>query len=539
MDFKSIIQHIVSKIGGNIKDKEAIDTSINGFNSSFDPIPLEYFDNPSNQGLDQLFSAVVDKSRIDFLEKYAIIEKDEAIALEKKINSLDREKDQMTFMGLINKLSRTSERLLKIHNLLVGQLSNVVFESITMQKEAKDHIQKIINISREGAITPLNNIIRQEDKVIQELPEKPESQERLDLHRDMLDMIGLLNKQLAGSIEKKERSIPVDKNLTIKRKKRIIARLIRSINISQLPALANRKIQVPGDYFKLFKALERKNEPWMDLALQKYVFGTSRPKYDEFNRVARQSESPEEEDQLVYLNASRSWILSYTKSIKDGELDVRSEQNYVTRLEEVVSEKNKEIKNYYLSRDFNLGNFGGISLTPEIKLPLYTSIKLAVSEKDRIKESPLRNLLSGVGNILKGLIGDQPDNGDEAFAQRARKRNLAVWSGITQLAKGSASLVAGKQAGRSVEKIMTPKDDSIKEDMLAVGDTGDGGAPIMNPDIAPAVPPGQDFQTPDAIATGMDKMALAGPGKKKKEERKKPKTIISFDDFIKSKSKKF
>ncbi len=537
MDFKSIIQHIISKIGGSIKDKAAVDTSIAGFNSSFDSVPLEYFDNPENDGLSEFFSAIVSKERIDFLEKYAISEKDAGLVIEQEISKLDREKDQMTFMGLINKLSHSAEHLLKVHNLLVGQLKNVVVESITMHKEAKEHIQKIIDISREGAVTPFNNIITLEDRTIQEIPEKPESQEKIDLHRDMLTMIGLLNAQLSNSLQTKERNIPVDKNLTIKRKKRIIARLIRSISISQLPALTNRKIESPGDYFKLFQALERRNTPWMDLALQKYVFGSTQAKYAEFNREARRAESPEEEDQLVYLNSSRSWILSYIKSTKDGELDVRSEQNYVTKLEDTVSEKNKEIKNFYLSRDFNLGNFGGISLSPEIKLPLYTAVQLAVSDKDRVKESALRNLLSGVGKVLKGLVGAQPDRGDEAFAQKARKRNLAVWSGITSIAKGTGSLIGGKQTGRRIEKVMTPKE-PVKEDMLAVGDTGGGGAPIMNPDSAPAVQPGQTFQTPDAVVSDMDKMAQAGPGKKKKKEsRKSPRKILTLDQWL-AKSKK-
>jgi len=534
MDFKSIIQHIISKIGGSIKDKDAVSASIQGFNTSFDSIPLEYFDNPTNTGLDELFYTVVSKDKIDFLETYATSEKDIAISLEKEITVLDREKDQLTFMGLINKLSHSAERLLKVHNLLVGQIDHVVFESITMYKEAKGHIQKIIDISREGAVTPFNNIITLEDKSIQEIPEKPDSQEKIDLHRDMLTMIGLMTQTLSKSLETKERKIPIDKNLTIKRKKRIIARLIRAISISQLPALANRKIEVPGDYFKLFKALERRNTPWMDLALQKYVFGNTKAKYIDFSRTARVSESSEEEDQLVYLNSSRSWMLSYIKSTKDGELDVRSEQNYVTRLEDTVTEKNKEIKNYYLSRDFNLGNFGGIQLSPEIVLPLYTAVKLAVSEKDRIKESPLRNLLSGVGSILKGLVGSQPDRGDEAFAQKARKRNLAVWSGITQLAKGTGSIIGGKQTGRSIEKAMTPKEE-VKEQMTPMGNGG-GGETVMNPDSGSA--PGQLLQTPDAIVSDMDKMSQAGPGKKKKAVKKKKRVIVTFDDFISSKSKR-
>lgn len=514
MNIKSIILNATSTIGGNIKDSTAVSSSIESFQKTFDSIPLEYFEEANNPGLEELFVVLVNNERIEFLEKYAISENTSTKEIEKKIEAVDRDRDELTFMGLVNKLSKSAERLLKVHNLLIGQVIGAVVEAVTLKQETKDAVLRIIEISREGAVVPFNNIITSEEKKIQETPETTEGQDKLDSQRETLDILGMLNQTLIRAMQTKEKKIPVDRNLTIKRKKRIISRLIRSISIGQLPSISNRQISHPGDYFKLFKALERENGPWMDLALKKYVFGNTIAKYDEFNRSARSKESPEEEDQLVYLNGSRSWILSYIKSIKDGELDVRSETNYITNLETVVLEKSKTIKNYYLSRDFNLGNFGGIHLTPEINLPLYTKVKLAVTDEDRKAESPLRNLFKGLGGIASGLLGGMVDDGDDAFAQSARKRNMLVWNGISSILKGASTLIAGKEAGRKTQKATELKDGtkSVKEQMEG-GSGGDGA-------------PGQAFQTPNAIASEMDTMSLHGPGRKKKTRKAKLKKKV-------------
>ena len=221
----------------------------------------------------------------------------------------------------------------------------------------------------------------------------------------------------------------------------------------------------------------------------------------------------------------------------------KEESNYVTKLENVSTEKEKEIKNYYLSRDFNLGNFGGVQLKPEIKLPLYSRVKLPVTEEDRKKESPLRNLLKGIGQIAVGLFGAIPDRGNEMVAKSARSRNLAIFNGLNSIVKGTVTAVGGKQAGRDYsEKVakLVPAKGAVKEDMLSLGDAP--GVVTVNPEA-----PGQALQTPDSLpGNNMDIFALAGPGRKitkpsksKKKSKKKASkvtnTVSSFSEFMQRK----
>jgi hypothetical protein len=58
--------------------------------------------------------------------------------------------------------------------------------------------------------------------------------------------------------------------------------------------------------------------------------------------------------------------MKYIQSEVDGELSKRDMDNAVTKIKSVIQEKEKEIKNYYLSKDFNMENFEGIQLKPNL-----------------------------------------------------------------------------------------------------------------------------------------------------------------------------
>jgi hypothetical protein len=104
-------------------------------------------------------------------------------------------------------------------------------------------------------------------------------------------------------------------------------------------------------------------------------------------------------------------------------------------------------------------------------------------------------------------------------------------------------VVGGKQAARDYEeKIEKPvskfaygKDKAgVKEDMLSVADAS-GHVPI-NPEA-----PGQMMQTPAAmVPNNMDKMALAGPGKKKKGKKESAvvpgSKVMNFSEFLSRKA---
>jgi hypothetical protein len=300
-----------------------------------------------------------------------------------------------------------------------------------------------------------------------------------------------------------------------------------ALKFSLLPPLSNGEIIEPGgDYFKLFKRLEKENSPWMESALSEVLVDYDR--LSQFNNSGRVKESALEEDQLAYLKASTSWIIKYIRSEVDGDLVEKSREVAVEKIKNISIEKEKEIKNHYLSRDFNMSNFRGIQLKPGLRLPLYTKVKLAVSEEDRIKESPLRNVIKGFGQLLAGALSTIPDRGDAAVAARNAAQNQAIFNGISNIVKGVVLAVGGKQAGRDYEKGM--------EKVTTKAGTGAIGLEPYkkaNEDAAAPSAPGVALQTPDTlVGDNMDTFALSGPGKKEKKKKIATK-VSSFKDFLK------
>lgn len=546
LDYDTIKNQIETKVGGELSDQNSFSTSIEGLEQVFDAIPLEYLENPNNEHLEEIFGLLSQKNRIDFLEKFTERESNAANDIVKSIESIDRDRDEIKFIQYVKSYTSVSERLLKIYRLCSSQTGEQVSEAVQLEPEVKTKIDKIISMSKEGATTGFSKILDAEKKNIEALPETPEGESILIKYKDLIEFLGL-SQFLKSAMDSKEEKIreknPEDtKSLGIKRKKRILDRLIRSITLSRLPAMSNEIIESPGDHFQLFKALEKQNKAWMDLSLSKYVFNNDAARMKEFESGPAQTESPKEEDQLAYLRAAGSWIRTYIDVKDDGDLSDKDSQNLKTSLGNVVVQKEKEIKNYYLSREFNLGNFAGIQLKPELKLPLYTTIKLAVSKEDRKKESPLRNILKGMGQIVTGLFAAIPDKSNPAIAKAARDRNRAVFNGISSIIKGTVIAVGGKQAGRDystgVEKLTGNKEKGgLKEDMLSVADSP--GHMVVNPEA-----PGQIMQTPASIASDMDTFSLLGPGKKSASKKKKKaakkkenltRTVPNFADFMQRK----
>ena len=545
IDADSIKNQIDSGVGGDITQKDVVTASFEALKKVFDAIPLDYLETADNPGLEDIFTELVKSDKLDFLEKYAQNEKNAIEGVAKSMETIDKERDEVKFINYLRDYSNISERLLKIYRLCAGQTGLSLTEAVDLDPDAQSKIDRIIKLSKEGAASTWKKILDAEAKNIDSLPETPEGAQKFYEYKDLFELLGLTQflKDALAAKEKKIDAVEKKESVSTKSKKRIIDnRLIKGIQYAELPVISNDIAEVPGDLFKMFKALEKQNSAWMNSSLSKYVF-TDSARAKEFDTTARQTESVKEEDQLAYLMACRSWSLSYIKGLVDGDLTEKEESNYVTKLENVSSEKEREIKNYYLSRDFNLGNFGGVQLTPEIRLPLYARVKLPVTDEDRKKESPLRNILKGLGQIVTGLFGAIPDKGNEAVAKMARNRNLAIFNGLNAIVKGTVTAVGGKQAGRDYsEKVakLVPGKAAVKEDMLSLGDAP--GVVVVNPES-----PGQVMQTPDSLpGNNMDIFSLAGPGKKitstgkskKKSKKKAAKVnhiVSSFSDFMQRK----
>ena len=502
--------------------------------------------------MNDLVGLLIDKDRIDFLKAYVEKEAKVVNQIANDLKPIFTPKDELNFARSIQAYTTVSQRLLKIHNLMSPAPAKAnesrLVEELNPDEDTKKKMEEIARVSKESLANSYAKIFNIQAKNIESIPETGEGADKLESLIELLSSLGVLSLVKEEAAKKKSR-MPKEESLSTKKKKRISVRLLRAIAISQLPAISNQQIDKPGDYFRLFKSLESQNPAWMDLSLEKYVFGGNAKEVSDFNATARGTESATEENQINYLRANRSWILSYIKSDKDGTLTDKEENNYVSQLETTCTEKEKEIKNYYLSRDFNISNVSGIQIKPEIKLPLYSKVRLAVSESDRLKESPLRNIVGGALAIVGGLFSRIEDKVDSGALAASKARNEAIFKGISAIAKGTVTLVGGKQAGRDYEaglekissklnpeRITLSQDERkgrVKEDMIATTDAT-GYAPV-NPEA-----PGQFMQTPNSMAGTMDTFSLLGPGKKS-EAKKKSKTagskVLTFADFIDSKSK--
>jgi hypothetical protein len=564
-----ILNQLETKVGGKLGDEASEKTSFEALQQVIDQIPLEEIES-SPENLSNLVKVLISPERIDFLEKFTEYETNINKNILKSIKNLDREKEETKFINYLATYNRVSERLLKIYNILSSQEIVSVDEALQVDLTIKNKVAKIIQLSRTGIEDSVNGLITQEKKVIESFPEDESTQDKLKRYNDLMQMMGwisLLRNDIDSRLKKIEAESKPKKQEKLesgesddtasekisqrtKYKVRIAKRIIRAIGDSQLPPIENSKIISPGGYFTLFRSLDDMNKAWMDWSLSNYIFKGELELLSKFNSGARFTESPLEEDQILYLNAARSWVLSYIKSDSSYDLDsspenktplaAKSEDSLATSLENTATAKEKEIANYYLSKDFNLGNFGGFQIKPEIRIQLYQKVKLAVTDEDRKKESPLRNMIKGLGQIIGGLFSQIPDRGNFANARAAKERNMAIVKGLNLIVKAGVTVVGGKQAGRDyaekTEKFISPdKKGQVKEDMLSLADSS--GGVVVNPEA-----PGQIHQTPDAmLSPNMDKFSLVGPGKKKKKKGEKPalisnQVISSFDEFMQTTS---
>jgi hypothetical protein len=541
------IKRVESEVGGNVEDSKALTTSFEAIRAGLDKISIDYFKNPQNQGLAQLYLIFKKADRAKILNAYVKAESKKLAEYLNQFDSIDPIKDPANYLGLSDQILPISGRLGKIASLIDNQEKMITEAEEDSSSDPNESLRSASNIAKKYVEEALKRIRDNQIRAISGVPSDLKGDADLESMRKLLDLIGMapgVDAELRRKQEKIDRGSGASERRDsglVKNKLRISNRLIRAIRLARLPAISEGKVEVAGDYYKLFTSLLNQDEldktSFMTTALENYVFLKDASRLNEFKTRAMKEESALEEDQLNYLAACRSWIQSYLQVKDNGALTKKEEDGQIASLNSTYSEKTKEIKNYYLARDFNLGNFGGLQLKPEIRLPLYTTVKLPVTEADRIKESPLRNLLKATGALITGLFSAIPVQLDQKIAADAAARNRAILAGLSAIVKVGAAAVGGKQLARDyTEKVEKPllgkKEKGVKEDMLSVTDAP-GFIPV-NPEA-----PGQLMQTPDSmVPNNMDALALAGPGKKKKkktEPQPQPTSqrVMNFSDFLK------
>lgn len=410
----------------------------------------------------------------------------------------------------------------------------------------KKKMTKLVQRTEDTIRKEVANFLNYNNKIISELPNTEKGMEMLQLDwKPLINALGY-SKFYSNTIKEKEKAITKDERPSLRKKNRIREKLMSALNSALLPPLVNGEISEPGgDYYKLFKALEVKNKSWLDIGLTQVLSDSNR--IDQFNSNARTTESSLEENQLAYLQICSNWITKYVESEVDGELSKRDVDNALAKIKSITQTKEKEIKNYYLSKDFNMNNFKGIQIKPDLRLPLYQRVRLAVSEADRIAESPLKNILKGLGQIAVGLFSTIPDRGDAAVAQRNADQNRAIFNGIFSIIKGGTYAVS-KQGGRSLEQGVDKATNKLRLDTIGLTPYAKGEGPNFYKSAekktneqdagADGISPGTSLQTPDSLpGDNMDTFALAGPGRAITKKKKKSivQKVSTFKDFLKMK----
>ena len=341
----------------------------------------------------------------------------------------------------------------------------------------------------------------------------------------------------------------------IRRKKSIFRKIKESVAMAALPIIQNGEVKRAGDYYRLFTALNTEKSDWMNTILLNDVFNGQVTEFNDFKAGITQ-EDPREEIQLVYLNACVGWTYRFIDSDYISTFTAREIDDYRKAIQMIVLEKKSEIKNYYLSKNFNLGDFNSVHIKPEAAIPLYKTVILAVSEEDRKKESSLRSITKGLGSAISGMFGGiEVDTAALAKGRGFAEGDRRFMVGLNKIIKGMVGAVGGKDAARKYGEALPDKwkgeedkkKGAVKEDMLS---------PMDSPgsEMVPMEGPGSPNQIPGMMpSNNMDMMSLAGPAggslarsktnsKKSGKKSKKKKgslnsfgttKVLNFEEFMK------
>lgn len=341
----------------------------------------------------------------------------------------------------------------------------------------------------------------------------------------------------------------------IRRKKVIFRKIKETLATAALPVIQNGEIRRPGDYFRLFTTLSSDKPDWMNTVLLNKVFTGQTEEWNNFKSSAATREGTSEANQLAYLDACVEWTYRFIESDYISTFTNKEMDDYRKSIELIVLEKKAEIKNYYLSKDFNLENFNSVLIKPEVSIPLYKTVDLAITEEDKKKESNLRNMWKGLGSAITGLFGGiEVDTAALAKGKSFAQGDRRFMVGMNQFIKSVVGMVGGKDAANKYEKALPDKwksdktAKSVKEDMISPMDSPTG-------QLVPMEGPGSSHQTPGHLpGNNMDLLSLAGPmgglkignGKtKSKKSGKKSKKkgtlnsygttrVLNFEDFMKN-----
>ena len=533
-EIESIAKRVDDEVGGS--DDEAIIDAI------IDDVSYDILDGEKDEKYSEMIKSFSNLNKLDSFIKYKDIKIEKMNNISKNLekdskkiyssNDKTRDEGNADFLNSANKLNLELDRTNKLIDIYKTALETGVDE------KAEPKIKKIIDNG--GVIAKIANLYRKvSSEILKNLDKLVGSKESNDIVvdqvEDTLDKSGIsiININIGGREtpvkeeikkikEKEESKKPAD----TKKERDFIKSTISKLRDSYIPEYQDGQITKKGGFFENISSIKAQYENiLMDLINRKAIdFGE--------NEMYLSKENPDVKYQISYLDATRAF-LDY---MIENYISTKRDRDKLKRLvDSLYLEKSAYIKNKNLSRKINMSDFAGLKIKREIKIPLYKTVDIPITDEDIIansKFSKFKKVMQG----LAGILGPQKSYVDQSVARVNKAQNRAILQLINNVSKSVAGVVGGEKAKKSVGLGMKKAanvlnmelKESVSEDMVMPVDG--------------ASQPGLLFDTPQSVPGGMDTFAKLGPGKrikpkKKKKSKKKKSTkssnvILRFDDFI-------
>lgn len=535
IDIKSIGKRLEDEVGGN-EDEPIID-------SILDDISYEILNRKDEDDVSDVIKVFSDTDKIDHFSKYKEEKSKKINKISSALNKLsknlysdkdkDREKSNNDFINVASDLNLEIDRANKLTEIYKINSDKELGEDSDVEKTKKLSGE---NSFIEKAISSYKKLAK---KVIDYLDKKSDKEEDTEMIIDDIENsfeqsgISVINININGKestvkeeLEKVKQKEEVKKPKETKTERAFIKDTITRLKSSFIPEQKDGVIIKQGGFFSNVLNIKSSFNDALLNIIQRRAIDLG----EDMSHLEK--ESSDVKHQIAYLDSTK-YFLDY---MIESYITTKRDRDKLKRLVNTIYlDKTAYIRNKNLARKINMSDFAGLKVKREIKIPLYKTVNIPITNKDIVANSKFSKFKEAMKG-LSGIMGWQMSYVDQGRASANSQQNKAILQGITNISKAIAGKVGGDKAKDKVDlasrKVGNTLNLELKEDMVAPIDSGGS--------------PGTAFDTPQSLAGGMDMFSKLGPGKplkrkktKKKSRKKKKntfkstaKSIISFDTFI-------
>jgi len=528
-DIKSISKRLTDEIGG-VEDESIID-------SILDDITYEILNRKEETDVGDVIKLFSDSGKLKSFSDYKNKKSSKINNISKNLNKIsknlysntdkEREKSNNDFIRAATDLNLELDR--------ANKLVEIYKLNSEMNPEEKDKIKELSKSDKVFSKV-IESYKKLAKKVIDHLNKKVDKDDDADLIIDDINNtfeesgISIININIGGketTVKDQIEKIKVKEDSTkpkeTKNQRLFIKDTITRLKSSNIPELRDGLIIKTGGFYNNILNIQSSYKDALLNIIQRRAINLGE------DNIFLDKENADVKYQISYLETIR-YFLDY---MIDSYISTKRDRDKLKRLvNSLYVDKAAYIRNKNLSRKINMTDFAGLKIKREIKIPLYKTVNIPITNEDIVANSKFSKFKAALGN-LGGLLGWQKSYVDQGMAKANKMQNRAILQAITNVSKSIAGAVGGDKARNKTDlaarKVGNALNLELKEDMLAPMDSGGANQP------------GAIFDTPQSVAGGMDTFSKLGPGKvKKKSKRKKKKkkankrssSIISFNDFI-------